>query len=176
MTEKMLAQNAAVIGREIAWLGEVMQQRFEMHSGNAPDKDPLKTHRVPRLPDASTPYADTLRRFRFGAEERLVLILALAPYVRPEVLDPFLIQNQSVQRRFTEFGGVTGQSHGGFLPTGQTAMFLLAGDDTAARLRLLGLFGSEHAFHTQNILNLDQRHPEEPPLAGALRLSPPIIE
>ncbi|MEJ1968741.1 MAG: ATP-binding protein [Rhizomicrobium sp.] len=173
---KTLSHNAAVIARELDWLGHVMEQRFHAHSGKAEAQEAVEKLHPPALPAGAAPYADVLRRFGLGPEERLVLILAFAPYVRPEILDPFLIQNQSVQRRFTEFGGLTGQSHGGFLPTGQTAVFLLAGSDTWARLRLHGMFGAEHVFHTQNILSLDHRHAEEPPLAGALRLSPEFVE
>jgi hypothetical protein len=87
------------------------------------------------------------------------------------MLDPFLIHNQSVQRRFSEFGGVTGQSHAGFLPTGETAMFMLAGSTIAARLRYHPLFGAEHAFHRRNILQLDHRHTDEPPMSSTLRLT-----
>ncbi len=176
MSSPMLASNAAVIDREIAWLREIMDLRFKLHSGEKAGSDPLARVKPPPLPDDDTPYAEVLRRLRLGAAERLVLMLAYVPHVRPEVLDPFLIQNQSVQRRFTEFGGFIGQAHAGFLPTGETAMFLLAGSDTRARLRHQHLFGEEHVFRLENMLLLDHRHQDEPPLSSALRLTPEYVE
>jgi hypothetical protein len=105
-----------------------------------------------------------------------VLILAYLPHVRPDVLDVFFIQNRALERRFTEFGGVAGTSHGGFLPTGETALFLLAGEDLEARLRHRVLFHPEHPFTAANVLRLEARHPEEPPLSAALQLTAETVE
>src|SRR3954471_3223073 len=99
------AGNAAMIEREIAWFRQIVESRFEMHGGKTPERDLLSHIKPPKLPDCEAPYADVIRKFGMGPAERLALILAYAPHVRPEILDPFLIQNQSVQRRFTEFGG-----------------------------------------------------------------------
>lgn len=98
------------------------------------------------------------------------------PHVRPDVLDVFFIQNRALERRFTEFGGVTGISHGGFLPTGETALFLLAGEDLEARLRHRALFHPEHPFTAANVLRLEHRHPEEPPLSAALQLTAETVK
>ena len=38
------------------------------------------------------------------------------------------MHNKNFDCPYTEFGGWKGLSHGGFLPTGETAVFLLAGD------------------------------------------------
>jgi hypothetical protein len=108
--------------------------------------------------------------------ERLVLILSFLPHIRPDMLDPFFTQNQSVQRRFTEFGGMTGGSHGGFLPTAETAMFLLAGEDVASRLRYRYLFHPDHYLYTDNILRLNHQHRDEPPLSSALHLTSEYLE
>lgn len=64
-----------------------------------------------------------------------------------------------------------GQSHGGFLPTAETAMFLLAGNQRERRIALSPLFAREHPLFQQGLLSIDHRNPEEPPLAGALRLT-----
>jgi hypothetical protein len=176
MNAELLTKNAAVIDREIAWFRNILDARFKQHGQPDAGPEPLDQFRPQPLPRKSTPYAAVIREFEMTAAERLVLILAYLPHIKPEMLDPFLIHNQSVQRRFSEFGGVTGQSHGGFLPTGETAMFMLAGGDTAARLRFHHLFGSAHYFHSQNILLLDHRHPDEPPLSATLRLTAETVE
>jgi hypothetical protein len=169
---RLLAANARVIDRELEWLEAVMAARFAAYGGEEEDIAEALPG-PPSLDRAKGPYVDLLKSLKLDADERLVLVLALAPYVAPALLDPFLLQNQATGRRFTEFGGLTGQSHAGFLPTAETAMFLLAGDDRRLRIELEHLFGRAHVLTRRGILVLDQRHPEEPALAMALRLSSP---
>lgn len=164
------AANAAVIDAELDWLEATMAARFEAYGGEGAWRDPP---RPPALRRARGSYADLVRELDLSPSERLVLVLALAPYVAPAMLDPFLLQNQATGRRFTEFGGVIGQTHAGFLPTAETAMFLLAGDDRQQRIALEPLFGRDRALVRSGILQTDHRHPEEPPLSVALRLSDP---
>ena len=172
----MLTANARVLGQEIAWFQEVMTARLTHHAGQAPAGEALTLVPAPIVPPDSGPYADVIRRFDMGSAERLLVILALLPHVRPDVLDSFLIQNEAIARRFTEFGGVVGQSHGGFLPTGETGMFLLAGSDIAARLRYHALFRDDHYLYRANILHLDRHHAEEPALSAQLQLTVEYLE
>jgi hypothetical protein len=176
MNSNLLSINAHCIEKEVGWFRELMGRRFNLHAGKESGGDPLDEIPPPALSHGASPYADVVHDFRMGAAERLVLILSYIPHIKPDVLDPFFIQNQSVQRRFTEFGGLTGHSHVGFLPTGETAMFLLAGDDLQSRLRFHELFSQEHYFYTNRILLLDHRHQEEPPLSSALHLTPEYVE
>lgn len=176
MTSELKTANAICIQNEIDWFREILEERFLIHAGEKPPRDLIGTIPAPAIPAISAPYANVVRQFSFGPPERLVLILSFLPYIRPDVLDPFFIQNQSVQRRFTEFGGLTGFSHGGFLPTGETALFLLAGEDLQARLNFLSLVNPEHPFFVNNILRLNHRHPEEPILSAALHLTPEFLE
>ena len=52
----------------------------------------------PALPKRASAYADVVRELELDAAERLVLILAYAPHVRPGLLDAFLIENKSLGR------------------------------------------------------------------------------
>jgi hypothetical protein len=171
----MSSINAQCIENEINWFREILERRLKLHAGEEAG-DPIDEIAPPALPEADSSYADVVREFAMSAVERLVLILSYVPHVKPDVLDSFFIQNHSVQRRFTEFGGLTGLSHIGFLPTGETAMFLLAGNDIQARLRLHDLFNHEHYFYAHQILRLNHRHQEEPPLSSALHLTPEYVE
>lgn len=104
-------------------------------------------------------------------EERVVVMLALMPHVRPQALDIFFVQNRDFDRQYTEFGGWKGLSHGGFLPTGETASFIIAGDDVERRGDVLRLFGREHWFYRRDILRLEGAGEGEPLLSGQLRVS-----
>jgi hypothetical protein len=169
--------NAACIEREIAWFREVLNERLRRHTeGGGPVEDLLPAHPAPALVPDPAPYADVVRQFGLGPAERLVLILSFLPHVRPDVLDPFLIQNEALQRRFTEFGGAVGVTHSGFLPTGQTALFLLAGDDVSARLQYAPLFREDHPLYRHGVLRLGRRHGDEPSLSAELSLSTEFLE
>lgn len=108
-------------------------------------------------------------------DEKLVLMLALMPHLAPEALDVFFVHNKNFDRPYTEFGGWKGLSHGGFLPTGQTAAFMLAGDNADKRQHLVHLFSKEHLFHLCNILHLEWGGDGEPLLSGQLRASDELI-
>lgn len=175
MGSEVLAANAAAIQGEMDWFRRLLDLRMRLHAGEELCCDPLEAI-APPLPAIGAPYADVVRRFGMNPPERLVLILSYLPHIKPDVLDPFFIQNRALDRRFTEFGGLIGLSHGGFLPTGETAMFLLAGDDVRGRLSFHYLFSRDHFFYEHNILRLDHRHQEEPSLSSALQLSPDYVE
>ena len=163
--------NARVIAKELDWLDAVIAQRFANFGGAVGAAAGSGLPPPPDLDEADGPYAKLVRAMSLGRGERLVLILALAPYLAPERLDPFLIHNAATGRRFTEFGGLIGQSHAGFLPTAETALFLLDGPGDAHRIARDPLAFSRHPLLRRNVLVVDHRHPDEPPLSGALRVS-----
>lgn len=104
-------------------------------------------------------------------EEKIILLLAIMPHIHPQALDLFFIQNKELDRPYTEFGGWKGTSHNGFLPTGETAAFLLSIDNLESRSLVMQLFGEEHWFHQQNILRLEGQGSGEPFLSGKLCVS-----
>lgn len=104
-------------------------------------------------------------------EEQVVLLLALMPHVSPQSLDLFFILNKNLDRPYTEFGGWKGTSHNGFLPTGETAAFLLALHSDEKRKTVVNLFGQEHWYYKENILRLEGQGIGEPFLSGKLCVS-----
>ena len=104
-------------------------------------------------------------------EERILLLIALAPHLFPQALDVFLFENNGLNRPFTEFGGYRQAGHNGFLPTGETAAFVLAGTDPVKRLEAALLLDKSHWFYTEEILELVREHPQDPLLSGRLQLT-----
>ncbi|MHA3787021.1 ATP-binding protein [Flavobacterium hauense] len=104
-------------------------------------------------------------------EERIVLLLGLMPHISPESLDLFFIQNKNLDRPYTEFGGWKGALHNGFLPTGETAAFLLSIGHENKRQDAIRIFSQEHWFHKSNILRLEGVGQGEPFLSGKLCIS-----
>lgn len=108
-------------------------------------------------------------------DEKVVVMLALMPHLYPQALDIFFVNNKNFDRPYTEFGGWKGMSHGGFLPTGETVAFMLAGEDTERRSVVVRLFEKDHWFYTQNLLRLEGRGEGEPFLSGQLRASDELL-
>lgn len=123
------------------------------------------------------------RALTFG--EETVLQLALMPHISPETLDLFFLQNKDLDRPYTEFGGWRGSSHGGFLPTGQTALFLIGqlseingesdGCEEDSHSLIIHLFSKEHWFYRNNILRLEYQGDGEPFLSGRLVVSEEVL-
>lgn len=108
-------------------------------------------------------------------DEQVVVMLALMPHLCPQGLDIFFVNNKNFDRPYTEFGGWRGVSHGGFLPTGETAAFILAGEEENKRLEVMRMFGKEHWFWKENVLRLDGQGRGEPFLSGQLRISEEVL-
>jgi adenylate kinase family enzyme len=102
--------------------------------------------------------------------ERVVVMLALMPHLAPQNLDIFFAQNKDFGRQYTEFGGWKGLSHAGFLPTGETAAFILCGEDAEKRKEVIRLFRKDHWLYRQNILRIEGAGEGEPFLSGQLRV------
>ncbi len=104
-------------------------------------------------------------------DECIVVMLSLMPHLCPQILDIFFVQNKNFDRQYTEFGGWKGLSHGGFLPTGETALFIIAREDFEKRRDVIALFEKSHWFYTRNIVRLEGAGDGEPMMSGQLRVS-----
>lgn len=159
---------------ELDWLAAVLDLRLKQYFQH---DDAVSPHTLPP-PDlpAGSALAEIVSSLALGRDARLVLALALAPHLRPAALDLFFVQNTMIDRGFSEFGGWKGLRHGGFLPTGETAAFLVADDDLAKRIELLSLFDAQQPFATQNLVSLASDPDGEPQLSGALQVSAEALQ
>jgi hypothetical protein len=168
------AANAATLAREIAWFGQVLEERFR-HYFEQPGT-PFVMAPAPELAPGTPGYAATVCELGLSAEERIVVILALMPSIRPQALDLFFTHNKAIDRRFSEFGGWRGKTHEGFLPTCETAAFILAGDDLARRFDVLALFDDRHVFARQRVLRCEPAGAGEPAFGAMLALSADYLQ
>lgn len=169
--EPDLTENARALERELAWFAELLQARLHAYLENGIHGLDPSALAPPDLKGNNSYYARFLEYYDVTTAERLVLLLALIPHIRPQLLDVLWSRNRTTERGFTEFGGLQGTTHGGFVPTGETAAFILAGNDLAARFELSRLFEEDHFFARHNIVHLAAVAPGEPLLSGALTIS-----
>ena len=179
---------AQMLGQELDWLAQVIGWRFQQHfgaagaaaAGHGPSLPTVPMPAPPPLAAPAPPLAALLLQQQATPAERLALVLALAPHLRPQALDVFFTRNQTFDKPFAEFGGVGASGsdpHAAvFQPSGQTLAFLLAGDDLAARLALLPLWAPTHWFAEQDVLRLAPAEPGTPLLRAALQLQPAALD
>ncbi|KRP09041.1 MAG: hypothetical protein ABR95_07520 [Sphingobacteriales bacterium BACL12 MAG-120813-bin55] len=170
----MLQQQAATLSAELSWLSEMIQMRMQNYF--EPTSEAVDFHSIPPpdLSGKSDSYAGFCIDNQLSASERLILILAIAPHVRPQLLDTFFTINATTGKPYTEFGGFSNSSHKGFIPTIETAVFLLVGNDLGERLQAMLLLDANHFFYSNHIL-IDEWQPEtEPRGSKSLTLAPAV--
>jgi hypothetical protein len=163
--------NAAVLEGELAWLSSLIDTSIRLYLGNESDYDDVREIAPPEIGDGPSVYAQMLRDFAISFDQRAILALALAPHIRPQVLDPFLMKNPNLERGFTEFGGILTGSHGGFWPTVETATFLLAGANLERRFEVQTLLESDHLLRSRKLLHVDENPAPSSMFSSALNFS-----
>lgn len=170
----------AVLEAELEWLAQLIELRLRHYfDATVPSAPPLPGTLAPppRLDARAGPYASTVVQQGLDDADRLLLILALAPLLRPQLLDVLASVNPSTQRPYTELGAHPGPG-GTMLPTVETACFLLGGDALAPRLATLQRLAPGGRLARQGVLDV-LAPPGDTGLAGLqhglLQASPTFI-
>lgn len=159
--------HARAVALELAWLDQAIEARIRAFSSGTDVALPPP----PKLP-AGSALDQLVQTASLDAEARLILVLALASQIAPAALDPFLLRNSTIDRPFTEFGGSTDPKIAGFRPSGETALFLVAGGNLQARLQAQHVMAPEHALRAGGVLQLGATETGASPFTGALSVDP----
>ncbi|MBI1181885.1 MAG: AAA family ATPase [Alphaproteobacteria bacterium] len=119
---------------------------------------------------------DFIRERQPPFDEYVLLLLALAPHVRPTLLDTEIRAALAREGDFPELGGVRDPDSRTFLPTGETAAFLLAGGDLDARFEVQRLFSPDHWFAREGVLRLEAPRDGAPVLSGRIVMARDWVE
>lgn len=158
---------AKTLEAELEWLSRAIEGRLRHYFDTTMPTRPHEREPAPNLRHESDAFACAVLRHGLDDDERLVLALALAPLLRPQLLDVFGAINEATQRPFTEFG-ILARAGYGHAPTAETACFLLAGDDLEQRLACMRLFSANRRLAQAEIVQLGPTQPADPVLAGPL--------
>jgi len=175
MDLKPLKANAIVLAREMQWLALVIDTRIKLYFTQDSEYKDIYDIPLPELVADDSVYSNIAGYYQMTFDERIILALALAPHIQPHLLDIFFIKNSTYDRGFTEVGGIKGQNHGGFIPTGETAAFIIAGLDLEKRFNLINIFSEDHFFRKFKILDLVHTQPHEPFLSGVITVAPEYL-
>ena len=166
-----MSEQSANLERELQWLGAVIEARLKLYFSDSGHSD-VRDLKPPDLSRSSSAYAQTVRQHSVSFEERVILALALAPHLRPQVLDALCIRNAALDRVFTEFGGTFTGTTQSFWPTLETAAFVLAGGDLERRMAVQRLFTPGNFFREQKVLLLGETEPSQSLFSAPLCLTP----
>ncbi len=164
----LLQENAHDLEQELAWLARLLDARFKLYFDMETDITSITGVEPPAFEPGSSPYSAFLFAYNLNFAERVAIVLALAPYLRPQLLDVFFTQNKTFGRRFTEFGGVV--RNDAFWPTLETLAFVLGGTGLAERLSVQAMFEQNHFFIRDHIMRISVPN-TEPILHAPLFLS-----
>jgi hypothetical protein len=166
-----MLDNARDLSADLDWFSLFLDMRLKSHFATKGSDPIVAPPTPPDLSESNSCYARFLQHYELTPQERLVLLLAMIPHIRPQLLDLLWSTNEATGRGFSEFGGLNGLTHGGFIPSGETAAFIVAGDDLEQRFQLSRLFEGDHFFGRHAILSLAPVAAGEPLLSGALAIS-----
>lgn len=161
-----MTSDSSLLASDMAWLKSAIQKRIGQLLNNEKLSNGLASMaQAVAFDDA---YADLVTSYHLSLEERAILVLSLAPTILPSRLDIFKVNNPNTGVIYSEFGGTTiGQSLA-FIPTGETAVFLLAGQNLTSRALIYEILSSEGRLFKHNLLRLDDTPIGAPPMSGIL--------
>jgi len=164
--------NATHLQTAFHYLAQAIHLRLQSHFD--------KTEELFALPvyedEASKHFLDQAAGFPMNEEERLVLLLALVPHAVPDFFERIILEALPQSGEFPELGGVKGKHHRGMMPTGDTVLFLLGGDDLGKRLEVWKMLEAEHLFSQKKILYLEGVRLGEPAMSGRLVMDGEYVE
>jgi hypothetical protein len=165
-------ENIANLEHALEWTKNIVAARLHIFFGQAENFElqPLSFY------TENSWFAQFVANHSTGLEEFTVLMLAIAPHLQPGFFNQIIAAHVPEGGDFPEFGGVKGSNHRSLLPTGETAQFILAGENLEKRLEVQRILGSGHWFAQQRILWLEPVSAGEPLMSGRLILDPEIVE
>ena len=155
-------------------LENLIQVRISDLRNSSPDINKLRLMKP--LADFQTEFISKSIGIKLGKEEELICLIALLPYLIPGYFDSVVSRIFPEGTELQELGGVKGISHRGFIPTGETAVFLIAGNDLNLKMRAMQFFNPDHVFAKKNILRLESTNEGEPHLSGRIVLNSDVLE
>ncbi len=170
------APNAANLHFALDYLRQVLSARMNIHfQKNGSEQAVIELPSLGYYNDESA-FSQFIALHRPPFEEYVIILLGLFPHFAPGLIGNLITEHLPDGGDFPEFGGVKGQNHRDILPTGETAQFILAGDDLGKRLEVQQLFSTDHWFYKKNILHLEAVPPGEPAMSGRILLDPEVVE
>lgn len=109
-------------------------------------------------------------------ENVIWLLLALVPHVKPQFLTSIISEYLPNGGEFPEFGGIKAKNHRGMIPTGETGLYIVAGQSAQARIEAKHRIDGENPLFSKGILSIDDVPGGEPKMSGRLTIDEEYVD
>ncbi|MFL5764180.1 MAG: ATP-binding protein [Bacteroidia bacterium] len=155
LNEVTITANARVISNEISWLNSLLQKRILELDGKTQENISFSDFPPPDIANDPSPYSELIHNQQLSSQERLLLITSLIPHISPETFTSRIRDEQSqLKIKYPKLGGYFDTTFANFVPTLQTVVYLLSGDDMSLML-YNHLFLAESALIREQIITLN---------------------
>ncbi|MBL6445153.1 ATP-binding protein [Fulvivirga sp. 29W222] len=157
--------NTQSLHTELGWLEKIIALRME--GLNAEMENVTSDNGVVPASEQETGiYGHFVQEHDLNEVDRLLLILCFAAQYSPQILDAFLKKRSDNTGVLREIGGVYSRENGQFIPTLQTALFLLSGGNQAKVASYYHYFQNNHFLFREQIITLESISQNYDYLAG----------
>ena len=87
-------------------------------------------------------------------EDVILLLLTIVPQLTPSFISNIITEFLPNGGEFAEFGGAKGKNHRGILPTAETALYILYGNDIEERLKGIEYIQSDSFLFKNKIISI----------------------
>lgn len=116
-------------------------------------------------------FTSFIQQYNLNHNDQVLLLLALVANISPNFLGGVITEVLPQGGEFPEFGGVKGKNCRGILPTGETGIFILAGNNIEERTQLINFILNDSNLFKNNIIEIEGVPKGEPLMSGRLLLS-----
>ncbi|MBR6104876.1 MAG: ATP-binding protein [Paludibacteraceae bacterium] len=145
--------NSAFIEKELAWYTRVLVTRLKLYFNQEADCSDIYSLLPPSADGEQGAYARFIEKHRLEFNDRIFLMTAFVPFIKPQQFDCFNVKNSDTGLRFVEFG--CEEKGNVVLPTLETVLFILAGGDTTKKMELASYFKTHGLFNRKAFYRVD---------------------
>lgn len=147
---------------DLIWLENLIQYQLGKASNELIDRIENNGEILPPALSEGGFYRDNLLSWNPSEVERGLIVIGLALYFKPSIFDPLLKTAKDFNYTETHLGGVIGTAQTPFVPTGETAIFLLTNRSVEERMLILHCLNQEHWLFEKGILLFEYKEPGLP--------------
>ena len=163
---------------EMEWLMEIVDARInELSTQQDNSSFIFSDHPAPSIETNNSSYTQLVNELDLTPAERLLLICSIMPHFAPEKLTHVLREKGNHARtKYTEFGGFIDLVHTNFVPTLQTVLFLLSGNDKTNAVFYKMAISNTGKLVREGIINLAPMHAESSSSLNELQYVPQLTQ
>lgn len=154
--------------QEMLWLKDCITQRLSSFQTNGE----VTLAPPPRLDSDGSSYGRFVNDHNLETAERLVLALAMAKQLQPNLLNVLHVDKKVL----AAFSLITSSEENSLIPTAETALYIIAGDDIEQRMQHERIFETEHVFYKQSVISIGENTKGDSPYNGVLSLNVSFVD